>query len=148
MHLVLCTKQGAISSAALRFYMWSEWSHSAIWDEELDVVTHSTFWGDGVHESHTNEFFEEYTKYETQVLHVSPELVPAARAWLREQVGKRYDATALVGIYFRRDWQEDDSWFCSELTEKFIQLFVGARFRTTVNRITPAHQAMLVLPAT
>lgn len=35
--------------------------------------------------------------------------------FLHEQVGKPYDWTAVAGFYSQRDWQEDDSWFCSEL---------------------------------
>lgn len=32
-----------------------------------------------------------------------------------EQVGKKYDILALIGILFRRNWQKTDKWFCSEL---------------------------------
>src|SRR6478672_10407102 len=32
-----------------------------------------------------------------------------------EQIGKPYDFSAILGIAFRRDWREDDAWFCSEL---------------------------------
>lgn len=36
-------------------------------------------------------------------------------AFLRAQVGKPYDITALAGLAFNRDWHRADSWFCSEL---------------------------------
>lgn len=35
--------------------------------------------------------------------------------FLRAQVGKPYDVTAIAGLAFDRNWREDDSWFCSEL---------------------------------
>jgi uncharacterized protein YycO len=31
------------------------------------------------------------------------------------QLGKPYDWLAVVGLPFDRDWQDDNSWFCSEL---------------------------------
>lgn len=35
--------------------------------------------------------------------------------FLRSQVGKAYDVTAIAGLVAERDWREPDSWFCSEL---------------------------------
>lgn len=35
--------------------------------------------------------------------------------FLRAQLGKPYDVTAIAGLAFNRDWRESDSWFCSEL---------------------------------
>lgn len=31
------------------------------------------------------------------------------------QLGKPYDWRGALGLALRRDWQEDDAWFCSEL---------------------------------
>jgi uncharacterized protein YycO len=36
-------------------------------------------------------------------------------AFLFDQVGKPYDAIAIISFYSGRDWQEDDSWECTEL---------------------------------
>lgn len=36
-------------------------------------------------------------------------------AFLRAQLGKPYDMTAIAGLALNRDWREPDSWFCSEL---------------------------------
>ena len=36
-------------------------------------------------------------------------------AFMRSQIGKPYDALAIVAFAAGRDWQEPDSWFCSEL---------------------------------
>lgn len=35
--------------------------------------------------------------------------------FLRDQLGKPYDLTAVAGLAIGRDWRELDSWFCSEL---------------------------------
>lgn len=51
------------------------------------------------------------------------------------QIGKPYDWTAIAGVLMRRDWHEEDSWYCSELgaatVESWIPVF--AKF----NRVTP-----------
>jgi uncharacterized protein YycO len=53
------------------------------------------------------------------------------------QVGKDYDTWALVGNMFRRNWQETDKWFCSEL---IAYCFNQCGFMLTyskTNRVTP-----------
>lgn len=35
--------------------------------------------------------------------------------FMRSQVGKPYDMTAIAAFMLGRDWREQDSWFCSEL---------------------------------
>lgn len=45
-----------------------------------------------------------------------------ALAWLRTQVGKKYDWLGLTGILFGADWMREDRWVCSPLTlTTFIQ---------------------------
>jgi hypothetical protein len=44
-----------------------------------------------------------------------PAVTDAFHAFLRKQVGKPYDSLAIAGLALQRDWQEPDSWFCSEL---------------------------------
>jgi hypothetical protein len=39
----------------------------------------------------------------------------AFHGFLRQQLGKPYDKTAIVGFIVNRNWREDDSWYCSEL---------------------------------
>ncbi len=34
------------------------------------------------------------------------------------QRGKPYDRSAIFGFVLNRDWQEDDSWYCSEVIER------------------------------
>lgn len=36
-------------------------------------------------------------------------------AFLRDQLGKPYDLSAIAGLALDRDWHAADSWFCSEL---------------------------------
>ena len=137
MKLILC-RGNTIGSWLLRTVMWSKWSHAAILDG--GCVTDSTLLQGGVRWHIVDEFFTHYPSYELREIEVDE---PAARAWLAEQVGKRYDWTALLSWVVRRDWQEDDSWFCSELCEAMISKFGKPRFRETASRISPRHQEML-----
>lgn len=139
MKLVLC-KSNLIGSKLLRFYMWGSWSHSAIYDEEEGLV-YDTTWSGGCKVQSAMEFFSKYTDWELRDLDVKDK--QEARIWLRAQLGKKYDWSALFGIYFRRNWQEDDKWFCSEHTETFISKFVKPRFRVGNWKITVFHQEML-----
>lgn len=43
--------------------------------------------------------------------------IGAAMAWLRDQVGKKYDWRGAFGLSLApgRNWAEDDRWFCYEL---------------------------------
>ncbi len=137
MKLILCTHSG-FGAWFLRLVMWSRWSHAAILDG--GTVTDTTFWQGGVKQTQADEFFKHYTTYELRDIAVDE---PAARAWLLQQVGKGYDVSALLSWVFRRDWQEDDRWFCSELAEAVITKFGTPRFRESVSRVTPRHQEML-----
>ena len=66
-------------------------------------------------------------KYETAQIMVDMELdcTPAQesnwRAFLIEQLHKPYDKPAILGFAFGRNWQEPDSWFCSELQAAALQ---------------------------
>lgn len=44
-----------------------------------------------------------------------PAMTDGFHNFLRKQVGKPYDFLAIAGLAAQRDWQEPDSWFCSEL---------------------------------
>lgn len=144
MYLVLCTAPNP-GAWLLRFVMWSRWSHSAILDEDDQdgVVYDSTLLGGGVRATSMVDFLDHYPKNELRLIAVDPDRIDEARAWLAAQIGKRYDWTALLSWIVRRNWQDEDSWFCSELTEAFIDLFSTPRFRESVSRITPKHQDML-----
>jgi uncharacterized protein YycO len=100
--------------------------------------------GGGVRVTAMGAFLQHYRKHELRDIDVHVGRLGDARIWLREQVGKPYDWTALLSWIVRHDWQEPDAWFCSELTESFIDQFSTPRFRESVSRITPRHQDMLV----
>lgn len=64
----------------------------------------------------------------------------AAVAAARSQEGKGYDLTASFGIPLRRDWQEPDKWFCSELVAWSFAQGGSPLFRPdAVHRVAPQH---------
>src|SRR5882757_4649204 len=58
--------------------------------------------------------------------------------FLRAQLGKPYDLTAVEAFPLGRDWQEPDSWFCSELVAAgLVQCGFLAKLAVDSNKITP-----------
>jgi uncharacterized protein YycO len=143
MYLILCTNRKNVFAWLLRFLMWSKWSHSAIFDQRRGVVYDSTFFGGGVRVTPSREFFERHVINEQRHVHVPTSKLHEARYWLDLQVGKPYDWTALLSWVVRRDWQQEDAWFCSELSETFRTLYSRPIFRAEMSRITPRHQDMV-----
>jgi uncharacterized protein YycO len=140
--LILC-RNNSVGSWLLRSLMWGRWSHSALWDRDRHVVVDTTLWQGGVRVHDEADFFDHYPTHEVRDLGIPPENYAAARAWIEAQVGKPYDWTALVSFVVHRNWQDDDSWFCSEFLENIRNLFGLRVFRADASRITPQHQAMI-----
>lgn len=65
--------------------------------------------------------------------------------FLRAQIGKPYDLTAIAAFVAGRDWREEDSWFCSELQAAALEacMFFGT-LATDVNHITPRDLLLIV----
>lgn len=141
MKLILC-RQNNIGSLFLRAVMWSPWCHSALWDDEKKVVYDSTLAQHGVKVTDELAWFSAYPEHEIRDLVIKD--VEASRQWLKEQVGKPYDWTAILGMVFDRNWKEDNAWFCSEMTETYRSLWGVPVFRENARRITPYHQSIVV----
>lgn len=79
--------------------------------------------------------------YDPSVLRIERYQVDAPDAVLDaaiSQMGKPYDWPGVFGYALRRDWQEDDSWFCSELVSWAFQMAGAPLLRAPdAWRITP-----------
>jgi hypothetical protein len=66
--------------------------------------------------------------------------------FLRLQVGKPYDMTAISAFLLGRDWREADSWFCSELQAAALEAcgWFASPLATAVNHVSP-RDLLLVL---
>ena len=144
MKLVLCTRKASPASFLLRTYLWSRWSHAAIYDDERGVVFDATFTHGGCRVWPEGEFFARYPAHELRTIAVDADELPQARLWLDAQLGKSYDWKALAGIFMRREWADEGRWFCSEMAEAFRTQFERRRFLADASRITPEHLAMTV----
>lgn len=128
---LLFVRRPTLACAAIRVATWSPWSHVA-----------AVFGG---------------TVFEATVRHGVRKTLPSVvlansvdHAWaevpcrtdptlrfLEAQLGKPYDWTAIFGIMTRRDWQEDDSWFCSELVATAADAGGVSLIHKPKNRVTP-----------
>lgn len=75
-----------------------------------------------------------------------PVMTDAFHSFLREQIGKPYDVDAIAGIVAQRDWQEPDSWICSELIAAALSAsgYFPQHLAVEFNHITP-RDVLLVL---
>lgn len=63
--------------------------------------------------------------------------------FLRKQIGKPYDTTAIWAFVLNRDWREDDSWICSELQSAAGEIAgILPKLYVPTNKITPVACAL------
>jgi len=104
------------------FTFFVRWAQYGFWPSHVEAVMPdgnllgATFLGGGVvsrpPDYDAGKFSQEYFLQ----LDATPEQEASFYEFLRAQLGKKYDWTAIVSFLFPwRDWQEDDSWECSEL---------------------------------
>lgn len=137
--LLFCTNPSNPLSWAIRVGSWSKWSHVALIDGD-DVIEAIAL--DGVVRTPLATRKAQDTRWEVVSLPCAdPAAVIAAAA---TQIGKPYDYTGVLGIGLHRDWQQDDSWFCSELVAWSFQQGGSALFRPGASaRVTPQDIWML-----
>jgi uncharacterized protein YycO len=108
-------------SLLIRALTFSKWAHVAVVCPDGAVL--EATWPHGVRWSTLGALLATHSSFEERTLPITPE----AFAWLRAQVGKPYDISALFAVLNPwRDWQEDDKWFCSELIGRATGLFEDA----------------------
>lgn len=128
---VAFTRSHAIGSLLLRTALWSPWSHCAIIDGD-EAIEAAAF--GGVRVRPLADMLADATKMAFVTLPGDTQAVIAAA---RSQIGKPYDWAGVLGFGFRRRWQDDDAWFCSELVAWAFAEAGTPLFRTEHWRITP-----------
>jgi uncharacterized protein YycO len=136
---LLFTNSADIFSRAIRVATWSRWSHVALVDSDRVIEAYPQR---GVQIIDTDEVARRSREYALVDLPCrEPEAVLSSAA---SQAGKPYDYTAIVGLGLRRDWQEADAWFCSELIAWAFTQAGEPLFRADcLRRVTPQHLWML-----
>lgn len=137
--LLFCTNPRNPLSWAIRACTWSRWSHVAIIDGE-DVIESIAL--HGVVRSKLADRQRQDVRWQIVELPcANPQAVIAVAC---SQLGMPYDYTAVLGLGLHRDWQETDSWFCSELVAWAFDMAGLPLFRQeAVHRITPQYLWML-----
>lgn len=138
------TKNNSITSRVIRALTWSDYSHVEF---ALDTgFLGSLGWGgktkSGVSYSGGVQLrpFDYNSTCEFQAAEIDVADENTKQKILRfamDQIGKPYDWTAVIGIEFHRDWNEDDGWFCSELFAAAFLQGGDPLIRDVVDRITP-----------
>lgn len=127
------SRSPSIYSRIVRVATWSDYSH-------VDVaMPDGTFIGAEIGRGVTRFGQDALLRNCTHLNYVEAKGVNEAAVYefLLQQIGKPYDITAIFGMVMRRDWQEDDSWFCSELASAALLAGGLSVMRKRANRITP-----------
>lgn len=111
----------------IRAFTWSRWSHCGIVDGDNVIEATAKH---GVKVTPIAEFKRRYRSFAIAELPCR-EQDPISVA--RQQIGKKYDWSAVFSLVLRTGWNSDDKWFCSELIAHCIGLFRSDR----TGRVTP-----------
>lgn len=123
----------SLSTPVIRARFWSDWSHCGIITPELRVIEARLF--GGVIESSLTDVIARSSKHE--IIDIPCPDDAAGLAWARTQLGKPYDLMGALGLGLNRKWENDDSWFCSEVLEMTVIKAGRRRFRSEAWRIDP-----------
>lgn len=87
-----------------------------------------------------------FTREQFVDLPATVEQTDGFHAFLRAQVGKPYDVEAIAAFVARRDWQEPDAWFCSELQAAALVDcgWFASPLATEFSHITPRDLLLIV----
>ena len=129
---IVFSRRRHIGTVILRGFLWSKWSHCAIIDGD-EVIEAAA--GVGVRTRPLRALLDEASRFE--ILDFPARDPAAVIAAARAQLGAPYDWYGVLGIGFRRRWQADDAWFCSELIAAAFDQAGERLFRTDAYRITP-----------
>lgn len=109
MKLIYLTGRGPLSTI-IRHIDGGRWSHVGIIDGDHVI---EAVWTDGVRYRRLDSLMEDRPEHE--ILDVTLPNEAEALQWVRQQIGKPYDFTGVIGLGFGRNWQESSRWYCSEL---------------------------------
>jgi uncharacterized protein YycO len=121
-------------SALIREHTWCAYSHvEFVLDDGTTLGAH---FAGGVRIRPIN--YAKFTRVEEFVIPMTVEQKFTIMSFAQAQVGKAYDAGAIVGVLLHRDWRNTDCWFCSELVAAaFEQAVPLLNVSESVNRIVP-----------
>lgn len=139
---VLFSKRHHPGSYLIRAVTWSEWSHCEL------VLPDGRLLSAAAPHGVSYDTLENRLHIASSVAKMTfPGNIDAAVQFAQSQLGRPYDYKGVIGLGIHRDWEEDDSWWCSEFVGK--ALLEGGFFpyrAETIRRLTPHHLWMLDQP--
>lgn len=141
---VLLTRRSVIGSLLIRAFTWSQWSHAEIIDGD-QVIGANLLQGVVLTPLAHRLSISSYAAV-VEFPCLNPQAVIDAA---RTQLGSDYDYFGLLGLVtHQRDWQSQESWFCSELVAWAFTAAGFPLFRDDlVARITPQDIWKIEAPA-
>jgi hypothetical protein len=143
---------GGWDSEIIRYSSRCQWSHV----EEYDTLRERTFGamlvGGVKYRELTDVQYKRAVGSETFKIKLSDNECAKYSGFMQEQDGKPYDWRAIASfamgqrVWRARDWREDDSWFCSELIARALEVAGVIRFPAGIaaSFITPRDLWLLV----
>ncbi len=136
---LLFSSSNSLMGAVIRTATWSRWNHVALVTDD-EVIEATPFFGvrqialaEAVGRARETALVELPAREPRQIIEAA-----------RSQLGKPYDWTAVLGLGLRRDWQDRDAWFCSELIAWSAAEAGEPWYRLeSLRRVTPQHLWML-----
>lgn len=123
-HLTLrFVEGGGWDSKIIRWDTRCKWSHVEFYDEFTGVTLGAMLDG-GIKRRMLCDSEYRHTVSDSYLdIHVTPYQFTNYKRFLDCQLGKPYDWRAIVSFGLgQRDWREDDSWFCSELQARGLEV--------------------------
>jgi hypothetical protein len=74
------------------------------------------------------------------------DIVATYYEFVRSQLGKPYDKESILAFVTGRDWREPDSWFCSELVARALEVSGYFLFplASPANKVTPSELVQIL----
>ena len=111
--LIFTNTPNSILSTIVRAATFSEFSHCVI---VIDEYVYQSSWRVGVTKTlKEDSWLPEHELTEVPLDDVSKVQQTVVKRALESQIGKSYDYIGILGFLINRNWQQEDSWFCSEL---------------------------------
>lgn len=104
------------ASIIIKLFTLSHWSHVAILDDEGYIYDSTLI--SGVRRIHFDEWREHYRELDFTIFPVKDR--KKVYEFLISQVGKGYDALGIFSFIIRKNYEDKDKYFCSELVAKAL----------------------------
>lgn len=131
---VFFADSGGWFARLIKYFTWSDYSHVGFINEATGTVIDSRYSLHGVTEYPVAKLYQDYPRLMIVEL---PFDGAGAFDMAKSQLGKQYDLGAIFGMTGRRDWQQEDAWFCSELVAWACKESGHKLIRKQSYRVTP-----------